>query len=56
MRDTYRHANPRSGNESFLLRSDEGLTLLGILDGDVPVEDWAEFEVVPADGGETDDD
>ena len=56
MTATYRHANLRSGNESFLLGSDEGLTVVGVLDGDVPVEDWAEFEVVPVDGGETDDD
>ena len=56
MTATYRHANLRSGNESFLLGSKEGLTGLGALYGDVPVEDRAEFEVVPVDGGETDDD
>ena len=53
---TYRHADRRSGNESFRLGSEEGLTGSGVLDGDVPVEDLAELEVVPVDGGETDDD
>ena len=39
-----------------VIRSDEGLTLLRVLDGDVALEDGAELEVVPVDGGETDDD